>query len=450
MTQRSSTAHDLTSSGNGPFSEREPTLRLRFDPPPEAPPVELGGVLSEVEHLSHGIDSMLHKASKSAIGAAMGQSDSASEDDDPDFEGDDPMIAMFDEDEPSDIHSIDRMLADEAQQLLPNTMGLQAEEKADAIKELEIAAAKLVHGNADDVSTPDPEPTPESEVSLEGDFESFESLIGSLPSLSLPAPIVAKAALAVSDPLPSAAISETPVALQATNPVKAATPALVQTSLATLEHAQAAGLVDCVAAAETLPVTSAAPPAKPAQAVEPLPTAAAMKLDEPPQFHDVAPSNTSPAQQSHSSQASDHFASTTESMPVDGIAGRRNNPLAGFAQMLALTNLPLRILPPSMKPMVNALALSLLVWAPAIWTLAPHLAARQAAAAMELVEAPAHGESTLKTEDAEGAAEHGSGHGGAEAEGKKKSAAAKKSGGKSAVKSKAKKSDAGHASAGGH
>lgn len=500
--------------------DREPTLRLRFDPPPENPSDELGGVLSEVEQLSHGIDSLLHNAANSAIGAqppiagptaaniqSQRADDHGGEDevDDPDHEGDDPMIAMFDEDEPSDIHNIDRMLAEEARLLLPNTMGTRDDDALDADGELELAAASIaaniaeqsslkVHAvaGAQRTATADhahPMSPSSDEESLEGEFESFESLIGALPTIASAEPIIAKAALAVSDPVPGAktpdsfaapasALPASPSqtanaktgATDAFSPSVAAPPAEIAASaspLTNLEHSQAAGLVASIAAADAI---ATAPPShasnsSPANApVAPMDVASStIAATYAYQQPVAAVASAAPS----TIVAAPSAAPGTESVKVRTSAGRETeiepkvkaarlgNPLAGLISLLALTNLPLRILPSSMRPMVNALALSLVVWAPAIWMLAPKFAAQRASAAMAMIDAPAHGESTLKaghgeakgdakSDDGHGAAS--SGHGEAKAEPKKKAKPEKKS----KAKSKAKTADAGHASGGGH
>ena len=79
-----------------------------------------------------------------------------------------------------------------------------------------------------------------------------------------------------------------------------------------------------------------------------------------------------------------------------------------------MLNLPLRYVPPAMRPAVDWVALSLLVWVPIVWVMAltglgsasPHSGAEHAEAAHH-ESAPAYDQKDSHTKDAEG---HGGGH----------------------------------------
>lgn len=387
-----------------------PTLRLRFDPPPDPGPQEFEQVLSEVDQLSHGIDAMLRHASDSAIGA-QAPAAADDDDDDEDIEGDDPMLVMFDEEDSSDIHAIDRMIAREADGLLASERQQQPiidrREQAIAVESL---ATPQTAGAIHLAPTDDKEET-QSEVVLEGEFDSIETLLGlAVPSVrTMPGTPATTPMLATPDITPSDAAS-----------LGLGEPASDASFTAALEHTQAANLA----------ATAIQPSSPVVEVTSHLPV---VQAAAPTEAVGILPDRAIPM-----SPVVDH--KTPATMVEAKVIGNRRSPLALVAQAIAFTNLPLRLLPSTARPAINLLALTLAMWAPVVWTLGPKLAARSAAAATMEAGTPEHGESGIRDDDAAHGGTSADSHGDAKADAAKKSSASSKSKTSSKKTSSAKKS----------
>ncbi len=357
----------------------------RFDPPPPQPATaNLDGVLDGVENLAQGIDAMLRAASTSSVASVppapvasresrgAGTASTSEEPGSvsksvPPGDDEDEIMRVFDEDTPSDIHAIDRMLARQAEELVQQDGPLSEDDVAaddDLLMLAPLAGVAPAHrhrharhvGQESDVLAVIGEPAfadvTEPSRRDTGDAGEAVSLARSASAETSPV----AAAMADGRLRDGGAVS---VAGEFTGIEAEITPRateFVQSQSPVIEH----------------PATAHASPLVIAVA------ARAMEQSEPSRAPVATPSKPQPRR------------SATASITVVR---------ATLVQTLTVINLPLHALPTSMRPTVNVLALTLALWAPAVWLLAPRLAERAAAMAVSAtIDQPSHQESGLHDE----------------------------------------------------
>jgi hypothetical protein len=256
------------------------------------------------------------------------------------------MMHIFDEDEPSDIHALDRMLA----------------------------AATSAQAAGDSAGADD---------QLEGDFHGVEHLLTpTSPDARTHASVGAAAAdgRTQESPAQPAKLMEAP-AIAAALPV-----------MPVIEPGAAAGNArDAGSMFAGAPALATAGDG--ASSLVPLPGAVIAPVEKAAPLPDKTPE---PAAKS--------AAPDTKARAAPAPRRSRSNPIrsamSAVASFVALSNLPLRVVPASLRPTVNIVSVSLALWAPVIWFAGPKIAQRAAAASTSSAahHEPAHHGSTIRPE----------------------------------------------------